>query len=150
MKIENRTRTITQNYSVYVAEDGTEFNTKKECEAYEKLNVNIDIEGIEWFDEDFNKLPLRLYFWNKVKYIRFANADTDIALSDFLNEFTEEFDGDGYDRYKMYQNTNIFTTTTEYTIYYDEDENEYGWRCLEKEWEKMEKAVNKFILNREG
>lgn len=148
MKIENRTRTITQNYSVYVAKDGTEFETKKECEKYEKFNVDMNIEGIKWFDENFIELPLKVYLWEKVKYIQFDCTEKDIALNEFLEDFFDDdlTNDDEYNKFDNYQNTNVYSENNKYTIGYIQNQ----WYCLEETWENIKDAVNIFIIKKEG
>ena len=46
MRTEVRTRVISQQYNVYIANDGTEFSSSIACENYEEENKKIEVEEI--------------------------------------------------------------------------------------------------------
>lgn len=56
MRIDERTRPAIQYYTVYIADDGTEFNTRLECELYEyRMSLKekyIPSHTVESIEED--------------------------------------------------------------------------------------------------
>lgn len=68
----------------YFAEDGTEFHSKKECEAYEGKNTILP-ENVIAFDYDNKILPYSCDedFFQGIKFIYFKNKE---AVEAFHNE----------------------------------------------------------------
>lgn len=73
-----------QHYNVYIADDGTEFSSSIDCENYEEGQKKIVVEGVIWYDQEGNVLPLILASWKKVVAIHFENDDADYDLYHFL------------------------------------------------------------------
>ena len=64
MKIKERTeqRVVTETYNIYIADDGKEFDTKKQCEMYEKEQLFLKKEkSVNMLKLSYDLLPLTLY-----------------------------------------------------------------------------------------
>lgn len=101
----------------YFADDGAEFETKKECEEYEAKFV-APLKDIVALDEHDEILPYseECDFFNEVKFLYFKNSDAVDAFHNemgrvgWLNEYTRER-GDYFNENTLY--------------YYDDDLNEF-------------------------
>ena len=57
MKIERRTRQVPETYTVYIADDGTEFLSRRDCESYEYKFANGKRDILFHAVESINDTP---------------------------------------------------------------------------------------------
>lgn len=144
MQKEKRTeeRVVVDNYTVYIADDGTEFDNEKDCIEYEKECIVNSIEpGIEAMkikrldgiapinvDEEF---PERDFYWfniknaddfdNLIKYYKMRSYDTDyLYMPSEYPALVCLMEGDDYVETMYFDdiiyNTKWFFNTLGYTV----------------------------------
>ena len=134
---------------VYFAEDGTQFDSKYECEAYEKRNKQIGVDYPIVADDRGEIIDL--------KAILVDPTNTDIVIENVLNDIcyiyaTEE---NAYDAYENLQNlmwdygfeipsAEDVITEVGIALYYEDGRDE-GWKSyydLESKFYKLEQQFN--------
>ena len=103
MLIENRTKTITNTYTVYIALDGKEFDDEKKCIEYEKKLDKLD-----------NAISsLRIYEYNN--YLPITNSDEwrDCDVHWFRVNNEDDYAAI-YDYYDSHSTTDYFREPTSY------------------------------------
>lgn len=93
MRVEFRTktRTVTDNFKVYISDDGKEFQTERECRKYEKEQMGTDrMKTLSKYIIGFDGIPLHAddcysssmyYTWFKVN-----NAQELHEIEDTIND----------------------------------------------------------------
>ena len=125
--------------TVYIADDGTEFDSEKECRAYERRLDNLLYElqnGIHAYDEDGDVIEFDVddleYNFEQITYIKFDNQK---AIDVFM-EKTNDF-GMPYFRHNIER---PLVVGERYYYSYDED----AWCCVEDKLKDINNIIEVF------
>lgn len=130
MRIETRTKIVSQQYNVFIADDGTEFAFRDDCENYEEKQKKIEVRGVIWYDRSGKVLPLTLASWEKVAAIHFENKDADYKLYGILEKSECEMSANEQAKSSAFGDTPMVYNRP-YLLLYD-DENEVWEDVAEK------------------
>ena len=141
MRTEQRMKMVPSAYTVYIAEDGTEWQSQEECEKHERLNMLIEIEGVRWYDGGGREIPLNGENWEKVQAIWFSNPSADYVLYDILETLEDEMSCMGQEKFSAYRHIEAGGGNEPYTLLYRPDEDR--WIFLVKEYLILKEWVQK-------
>ena len=71
--------------TVYIAEDGTSFNTEQACKDYENRSNLTTNNEIKWFDKFLQPLEKKPTNWNRLRFMRFKDSDADQFFHDYVS-----------------------------------------------------------------
>lgn len=90
MRTETRSeeRVVTNKYTVYIAEDGTEFDNQKACEKHEIYSAIDKVsEEVEPLEMDFCATPLNYDGYADEEYCRWFKVNDDEDYQKLLNYY---------------------------------------------------------------
>ena len=141
MRTEQRTKMVPTAYTVYIAEDGTEWQSKEACEKHERLSIPLEIEGVRWYDGGGRVIPISGENWEKVQAIWFDNPQKDYALFGVLEQIEDEMSYMGQEKFSAYRDIDLGEGSEPYTLLYRPEENK--WIFLVKEYLILKDWVHK-------
>lgn len=120
---------------MYESFDGLRFEKSEDCEKYEAERIpKIQTEGVEWYDKNFQPLEMNVDNWNKVKFLKLEDHETDLNFCDDFCTALYSMDKNLYEDEKLnnYCDMDIYGKTL---LIWDEDK---------KEWCYFEDILNDF------
>ena len=141
MRTEQRTKMVPTVCTVYIAEDGTEWQSQEACEKHERLTAPCAIEGVRWYDGGGRVLPINGENWGKVQAMWFDNPNADFKMCAYLERFEDDMSCHGAEKYSAYQNIDVGEGSEPYTLLYRPDEDR--WIFLVKEYLILKEWVQK-------
>lgn len=128
--------------TVYIADDGTEFDSEKECRAYERRLDNLLYElqnGIHAYDEQGNFLDLGNwdleeleYAFELISYIKFDNQKA-------IDVFVEKAKDFGLPCFEHGIKRPLVVGERYYYNWHED-----GWCCVENDLKNLEKIMKVF------
>lgn len=87
MKIEKRTRQVPETYNVYIADDGTEFLSRRDCESYEYKQA-VGKRDILWHAvESIDDMPAIMWLLKEKEDFEWLKK-TEWVHNDVVGNFT--------------------------------------------------------------
>ena len=141
MRTEQRTKMVPRAYTIYIAEDGTEWQSQEACEKHERLTAPCAIEGVRWYEGGGREIPINDENWEKVQAIWFDNPQKDYALFGVLEAMEDEMSHMGQEKFSAYRNIDVGEGSDPYTLLYRPGEDR--WIFLVKEYLILKEWIQK-------
>lgn len=139
MRIETRTKIVPQQYNVFIADDGTEFAFRDDCEKYEESKKKIEVEGIVWYDRYGKVLPLILASWKEVVAIRCEDYEADQHLYNVLEALGCDMDTESYAKFSAYGDSPLCDKQPCLLLYNSEEET---WEDVGETYSRIKKWLD--------
>ena len=139
MRTEQRTKMVPTVCTVYIAEDGTEWQSAEACQQHELITNDFEIEGVKWYDQDGSELALNFASWDKVCAIRISDAGADYALFGFLEALECEMSCAEEEKFSTYRDIDV-VEGNEIIVYNPDTEK---WLYLMKEYQNLKSWIDK-------
>ena len=107
--------------TVYIADDGTSFNTEQACYDYEIKQSLIYNKDIKWFSETMHPLEKTPENWEIVRFIKFADREADQFFHDFVEDNDKWAEVANSSKFIDYDSSELLENY-DYPLYWDGDD----------------------------